>query len=87
MTHQEAISLIQQPEYDFLRNNPHLGQNIILLGLSGSHAYGTNLETSDVDIRGVALNSKSEILLNLLIEFMTQSMMMNLLKFIEKFKI
>lgn len=49
-------------EYDFLRNNEHLGENIILLGLGGSHAYGTETETSDLDIRGCALNSKSEIL-------------------------
>lgn len=64
MTHEESIKLVQKPEYDFLKTNPHLDKNIILLGLSGSHAYGTNLATSDVDIRGIALNSKSEILLN-----------------------
>jgi predicted nucleotidyltransferase len=51
-------------DYDFLWNNPHLGGNIILLGLGGSYAYGTNIETSDVDIRGVALNSADEILLS-----------------------
>jgi predicted nucleotidyltransferase len=50
------------PEYEFLKTNPHLGNNIILLGMGGSHAYGTNVEGSDVDIRGVALNSKSDIL-------------------------
>jgi predicted nucleotidyltransferase len=54
--------LIKTPEYDFLRTNPHLGDKIILLGLGGSHAYGTNIEGSDVDIRGIALNSKEEIL-------------------------
>jgi predicted nucleotidyltransferase len=55
-------ALLNTPEYDFLKTNPHLGNNIILLGLGGSHAYGTNVEGSDVDIRGVALNSKKEIL-------------------------
>jgi predicted nucleotidyltransferase len=55
-------TLLNTPEYDFLRTNPHLGNNIILLGLGGSHAYGTNVEGSDVDIRGIALNSKSDIL-------------------------
>lgn len=55
-------AILNTPEYDFLRNNPHLGKNIILLGLGGSHAYGTNVEGSDVDIRGVALNSKADIL-------------------------
>lgn len=49
-------------EYDFLRTNEHLGKSIILLGLGGSHAYGTETDTSDLDIRGCALNSKSEIL-------------------------
>lgn len=55
--------LIQGSEYDFLRKNEHLGENIILLGLGGSHAYGTNIESSDVDIRGCAINTKREILL------------------------
>ena len=64
MTINEIKSLIQTPEYDFLRTNEHLGSNIILLTLGGSHAYGTNVEGSDVDVRGVALNSKEEILTN-----------------------
>ena len=55
---------VKSSEYDFLRDNPRLGNNIILLGLGGSHAYGTNNEDSDLDVRGVALNSKSEILTN-----------------------
>lgn len=59
---QEKVSL--SPEYDFLYKNEHLGSNIILLGLGGSHAYGTNVETSDVDVRGIALNRKQEILTN-----------------------
>lgn len=50
--------------YDFLINNEHLGRNICLLGLGGSHAYGTNIETSDLDIRGIATNSPSDILTN-----------------------
>jgi len=35
----------------------------ILIGLGGSHSYGTNIETSDLDIRGIALNTREEILL------------------------
>lgn len=50
-------------EYSFIRENPHLHDSIILLGLGGSYAYGMQKATSDVDIRGVALNSKEEILL------------------------
>ena len=53
---------LNNKEYDFLRTNPNL-KHIIILGLGGSHAYGTNNESSDIDIRGVALNSKKEILL------------------------
>lgn len=54
---------IDKKEYNFLRENDHLRDNIILLGLGGSHAYGMNKEDSDLDIRGIALNSKKEILL------------------------
>ena len=55
-------TLLNTPEYEFLKTNPHLGKNIILIGVGGSHAYGTNIPGSDVDIRGIALNSKEEIL-------------------------
>lgn len=54
---------IKSAEYTFLKENEHLGSNVILLGLGGSHAYGLNKETSDLDVRGIALNSKNEILL------------------------
>lgn len=60
----EIKATIASQEYDFLRTNPHLGKNLILLGLGGSHAYGTNIEGSDLDVRGCALNSKAEILTN-----------------------
>lgn len=64
MTIDEIKKKVQSPEYDFLRTNEHLGKNIIMITLGGSHAYGTNIETSDVDIRGCALNAKDEILTN-----------------------
>ena len=64
MTVSNIKSILQTSDYDFLRTNEHLGSNIILLTLGGSHAYGTNIETSDVDIRGCALNAKEEILTN-----------------------
>lgn len=50
------------PEYSFLSEPPLDHDNIILLGLGGSHAYGTNVETSDLDIRGIATNSAPDIL-------------------------
>ena len=49
---QEMKQQLQTPAYDFLRSNPHMGKNIILLGLGGSYAYGTNTENSDLDVRG-----------------------------------
>ena len=64
MTIAEIKKMLGGVEYDFLRNNEHLGNNIILLTLGGSYAYGTNTATSDIDIRGCALNSKEEILTN-----------------------
>lgn len=57
-------NIIKEKEYDFLRTDKHLGDNIILMGLSGSYAYGMEIEgKSDIDIRGIALNNKQEILL------------------------
>lgn len=55
--------ILKRPEYNFIRENKHLGDNIVLLAYGGSIAYGTNIETSDTDIRGIAINSADEILL------------------------
>ncbi len=54
--------LMNSSDYDFLRTHPRLGERIVLLGLAGSHAYGTNNESSDVDFRGITLNAPSDIL-------------------------
>ena len=64
MTIDEIKEKINTKEYDFLRTDPHLGDRMILLGLGGSYAYGTNIESSDLDIRGITLNSKEELLTN-----------------------
>lgn len=56
------LEILQSKDYDFLRESPEL-KNIMFITLGGSHAYGTNVEGSDLDIRGCALNSKEELLL------------------------
>lgn len=55
-------TILKAPEYDFLNSDEHLGKHVILLGLSGSYSYGTNNENSDIDVRGVTLNRKSDLI-------------------------
>lgn len=62
MTIEQIREMVKGPEYEFLRTNPHLNGRIIFLTLGGSYSYGTNVETSDVDVRGCALNSPSDLL-------------------------
>ena len=54
--------ILNSPEYEFLKTNEHLGDNIILLALGGSHAYGTNTHTSDLDIRGIAIEKPENLI-------------------------
>ena len=54
--------LLNSAEYAFLKTNEHLGNNIIMLGVAGSYSYGTNNENSDIDIRGITLNRKSDLI-------------------------
>lgn len=61
MTIEQIKQLLTTREYNFLRTDPHLKDRIMFLTLGGSHAYGTNIETSDIDIRGCAMNNASEI--------------------------
>lgn len=47
-------------DYEFLSKKPC--NNLILLTIAGSNAYGTNIQSSDLDIRGISVNAKSSIL-------------------------
>ncbi len=60
---EQIKNILKTNVYDFLREDKNLGSHIILLTLGGSHAYGMDKEGSDVDVRGIALNTKEEILL------------------------
>ena len=62
MTLDEIKQALKSPAYDFLRTDPHLGKRTIMLTVGGSHAYGTNIETSDLDIRGCTLQSRRELI-------------------------
>lgn len=59
---QDFNKLLYTEQYDFLRNHERLGKQIILLGLGGSYAYGTNHENSDIDFRGITLNLPSDLI-------------------------
>lgn len=54
--------VLERPEYEFIKTNPHLGGSMLFATFGGSHAYGTNVEGSDIDVRGIALNSPTDIL-------------------------
>ncbi len=60
--------ILANKDYAFLTESPLLGDNIILLTLGGSHAYGTNVETSDIDCRGVTYNPLDSLLGNKVFE-------------------
>lgn len=54
---------VSPEEYEFFNTDKNL-QNPIFICLGGSYAYGTNKAGSDIDLRGVALRNKTDILLN-----------------------
>ena len=57
--------VLELPEYSFIKTEKRLGKNIMLLTFGGSHSYGTNGPTSDIDIRGITaptkINTKTEV--------------------------
>ena len=47
--------LYNSEEYRRIREDSRIKNSLIFITYGGSHAYGTNIETSDIDIRGVFL--------------------------------
>lgn len=62
MTIEQIREIVSGSEYDFLRTNEHLGSRIIFLTLGGSYSYGTNVDKSDIDVRGCALNRPTDLI-------------------------
>ena len=54
--------LMSTESYNFLREDPRLGDRIILLGVTGSYGYGTERDGSDVDFRGITLELPSDLI-------------------------
>lgn len=53
--------ILNKEEYNFINSNENLGENIIYLTLSGSIGYGTNIDNSDIDLRGITIERKENI--------------------------
>jgi predicted nucleotidyltransferase len=60
--YKDINTILNTKDYDFLHTHPFFGNNIMLLALAGSQAYGTSVEGSDLDIRGVCYENKSTLL-------------------------
>ena len=62
MTEEIKKTIKKSPDYDFLRKAQQK-REFILLCVSGSHGYGTNVEGSDIDVRGIFAHSDTELLM------------------------
>lgn len=62
MNNEEIKEKLKNSEYDFLRTDEKLKDNIVFLVVAGSHAYGLNTEESDLDIRGISMGTPDSIL-------------------------
>lgn len=51
---------INSDKFNFLDENPHLGNNLSLLCISGSYSYGLETDHSDIDMRGFAIPSPTD---------------------------
>ena len=55
----DRLNIMTRAEYKDLAD---MKDDLILVGLAGSHSYGTNIETSDIDVRGIRYNNIDTIL-------------------------
>lgn len=62
MNKEKIKEKLKNSEYNFLRTNEKLKDNIVLLVVAGSHGYGLNTEESDLDIRGISMGTLDSIL-------------------------
>lgn len=62
MTSKDIIKLTTLDQYSKVMSNPYVHNNLMFLTLGGSHAYGTNTPTSDIDLRGCAFMPKEVLL-------------------------
>lgn len=53
---------IYEEPYKSMLKDVSKQRKIIYLTYGGSHAYGTNIKTSDIDLRGVALKTEKELI-------------------------
>lgn len=58
----EIKAMLNTKPYDFLRTDEHVKDRVMLLTVGGSHAYGTDMPDSDVDIRGIVVEGPRELL-------------------------
>lgn len=55
-------NILKNSEYQFLNKFKRNENEIALLAYAGSYSYETNVKGSDIDIRGIFLPSKNQIL-------------------------
>lgn len=60
---ENITEILKTHDYDFLRDNPMFGSNIMMLAVSGSRSYDTATDTLDLDIRGVSLDLADDMLM------------------------
>ncbi len=54
--------VLSSKEYNFINEDNNLKNRILFLTFGGSYSYGTNKLGSDIDIRGISINTPHELL-------------------------